>query len=314
IVPQQEAYIQAYVDSFETALAGPAFTDTLTGYAKFIDVNSFVDFFLLNEFSRNVDGYRLSTYLYKDKNSNGGKLTIGPAWDFDLAWHNADYCNGSFTSGWTYNFGNVCAYDNWQNPFWWDRLLEDPRFRDRVKCRWENLKTTIFSVTYIHNYCDSMYSYLDTAAIRNFTAWPVLGAYVWPNPSPIPTTFIGEINELKTFINARWIWLNTNMPGTFNGCNIIGITDGPDIPAIAPPYPNPFSDVIQLSIYLFETMNVEMELFNALGQAVQPVQKERHGGGTQVVTFTPDNSLPPGIYLLRIKAGNKVWTQQLSKW
>ncbi|MDQ3108984.1 MAG: CotH kinase family protein, partial [Bacteroidota bacterium] len=86
IVPQQETYIQMYVDSFETALSGPNFADTAIGYAHYIDVNSFIDYFLVDEMAKNVDGYRLSTYLYKDKRSNGGKLTIGPTWDFDIAW------------------------------------------------------------------------------------------------------------------------------------------------------------------------------------------------------------------------------------
>ncbi|HEU4718619.1 MAG TPA: CotH kinase family protein [Bacteroidia bacterium] len=313
IVPQQEAYIQAYVDSFETALAGPNFADTATGYAHYIDVNSFVDYFLLNEMSRNVDGYRLSTFLYKNKYSKGGKLVIGPVWDYDIAWGNADYCSGNDSTGWAYQFGNVCSGDNWQVPFWWDRLMQDSVFRDRVKCRWAELSQTVLSVPSLHQYCDSMATYLNESQARNFIAWPILGTYVWPNPSPVPTTYQGEIDELENWIDARWTWLDNNMPGTMAGCNLASVPQNTTANDLPPAYPNPFSDAIHLSIYLPHAMPVQMELVNALGQTVQPVQTVQHTGGTQTITFTPDQDLPPGIYLLRITAGNVTWTQQLSR-
>ena len=69
--PQQLNYIEQYVDSFEYALNGPNFTDTSIGYAKYIDVNSFIDFYIINELSKNIDGYRLSTYMHKDRDDQG---------------------------------------------------------------------------------------------------------------------------------------------------------------------------------------------------------------------------------------------------
>ncbi len=314
IQPQQEAYIQAYVDSFETALAGPNFADTSIGYARYIDVNSFIDYFLLNEMSKNVDGYRLSTYLYKDKYSNGGKLTIGPAWDYDIAWGNAGYCGGNDVQGWAYDFALECPGDYWQIPFWWDRLMQDSTFRNKVRCRWEELSQTALSVNFLHAYCDSMLLYLDEGQQRNFSTWPILGTYVWPNPAPFPATYQGEIDELKLWIGARWNWLDANMPGNLNGCNPTDVAT-PHVPenAIAPAYPNPFSSTIQLSMYLPQAQTVELELVNALGQTVQGVERQQHNGGTQVLTFTPETNLPAGIYLLRVRAGNKTWTQQLSK-
>lgn len=313
IVPQQEAYIQAYVDSFETALAGPNFMDTTVGYPHFADMNSFIDYFLINEISRNVDGYRLSTYLYKDKDSKGGKLTIGPVWDYNIAWGNANYCSGNSTTGWAYDFANVCAYDGWQIPFWWDRLLQDTTFCNKLRCRWAELSQTILSVNYLQHYCDSVATYLDESQQRNFTVWPELGTYVWPNPSPIPTTYQGEVDELKNWISARWAWMDANMPGSLNGCNPTGVAENNQPAYPLSVYPNPFSEALHLSIYLPQSEDVTMELMNPLGQTVQPVQTVRHSGGTETISFTPDASLPPGIYLLRIKAGDKVWTRQIVK-
>jgi subtilisin-like proprotein convertase family protein len=312
IVPQQETYIQAYIDSFETALAGPNFMDTTVGYPHFIDVNSFVDFFLINEVSRNVDGYRLSTYLHKDKNSNGGKLTIGPVWDFDLGWANANYCNGSDTTGWAYDFAANCPGDYWQIPFWWDRLLQDPAFQDKVKCRWEELSQTALSVNYIHSYCDSMAVYLNESQQRNFTAWPILGIYVWPNPSPIPTTYQGEIDELKNWYVARFTWMDTNMPGTLNGCNIASVNETSGSQNVNA-YPNPFSNTINLSIYLPQNENVQIEVVNVMGQTVQPMQTIQHNGGTQVISLNMNENLPAGIYLIRITAGGHVWTSPVTR-
>jgi subtilisin-like proprotein convertase family protein len=311
--PQQN-YIQAYVDSFETALAGPNFADTAIGYAHYMNVNSFIDYFLIDEMSKNVDGYRLSTYLYKNKRSKGGKLVCGPTWDYDIAWGNANYCDANVTSGWAYQFGNVCSGDYWQVPFWWSRLMEDSVFRNKVQCRWQELSQTILSKQFLFDYCDSMATYLNESQQRNFTVWPILGTYVWPNPAPFPTTYQGEIDELKNWIDVRWDWLNANMPGTMSGCNLSGIEPATGYTITQPlAFPNPFNSEINLSIYLAHPQPVQMELVNALGQVVQPLQVQQHNGGTENIIFTADPSLPPGIYLLRITAGNKIWTEQLSK-
>ncbi len=313
IVPQQEAYIQAYVDSFETALAGPNFADTALGYARYMDVNSFIDYFLLNEMSRNVDGYRLSTYLYKDKMSNGGKLTIGPAWDYDLGWANADYCAGSDTTGWAYQFKNVCPGDYWQIPFWWDRLMQDPNFRDKVRCRWEELKMTVLSVSYLHNYADSMALYLDEGQQRNFNTWLILGNYVWPNPSPIPADYAGEITEIKNWMTARWAWMDANMPGILGTCNPTGMANEAPIENPLVAFPNPFQQDLSFSIYLEQSENVEVVLLNSLGQPVMAPQTRRANAGTQNITIDTGDGLAAGLYFLQIRAGNHYWTQTVTR-
>ncbi len=312
IVPQQQTYIQMYVDSFETALAGPNFADTAIGYAHYMNVNSFIDYFLINEMSKNVDGYRLSTYLYKTKYSKGGKLVIGPTWDYDIAWGNANYCDGAVDTGWAYQFGNVCGGDGWQVPFWWERLMQDPNFQDKVKCRWTELSQTILSKPFLLNYCDSMALLLNESQARNFTVWPILGAYVWPNPGPLPTSYQGEVNELKTWINNRWNWLDANMPGTLQNCNIAGVATENPGNSISSIYPNPFSNEINLNLYLPDAQLVKVELLNSLGQTIE-VQMLQHSGGDQTLQFIAPENLPAGIYLLRLTAGNKSWTKQLAK-
>ena len=119
--PLQQAYIEGHIAAFEDALAGPDFADPELGYAPYIDVHSFIDLYLINELSKNIDGYRLSTYFYKEKDSDGGKIVMGPWWDYNLALGNANYCDAANTEGFEVN--TVCGNTN---PFWWERLLEDP--------------------------------------------------------------------------------------------------------------------------------------------------------------------------------------------
>lgn len=94
----QRNYIKSYVDSFEKAIAGAQHQDPQVGWRRFADETSFIDYLIVNELARNVDGYRISTYLHKDKQSRGGKLQAGPVWDYDLGFYNANYCRGSDSS------------------------------------------------------------------------------------------------------------------------------------------------------------------------------------------------------------------------
>lgn len=82
--PTQLEYIQNYITNWEHALADSTFMDPQVGYRNYIDVPSFIDFFLVNEVSKNVDGYRISSFLYKERFSEGNRLVAGPLWDFNL--------------------------------------------------------------------------------------------------------------------------------------------------------------------------------------------------------------------------------------
>lgn len=211
ITPEQKSYISNYVADFENALASDDFKDENFGYAAFIDVPSFIDFFLLNELSHNVDGYRLSTFMTKDKN---GKLKMGPIWDFNLAFGNADYCGGSNTNTWAYQFNARCGDDFWLIPFWWDRLLQDPAFVSQLKARWGTLRGGVLAESAILAKIDGYTATLEkSGAIKeNFKIWAVLGIYVWPN-NFIGNTFSDETNYVKNWVKNRLTW----MDGAING-------------------------------------------------------------------------------------------------
>ncbi len=295
ILPVQASYIQAYVDAFETALDGPQFLDPFTGYRTFADASSFVDLFLLNELSRNVDGYRLSSFLYKDKDSNGGLLNAGPAWDYDIAWGNADYCQGSDIDGWAYSdFGAVCGGDGNQVPFWWARLQEDPQYVEDVRCRWEEVRGTVLSPPNIDHFCDSVAALLSNAQVHNFTVWPTLGQYVWPNPSPIPTTYAGEVAELKDWAIARWSWLDANLPGVCTA----GVRE--EAMHRAPVFPDPFVDHVWI-----DGLGANTRLLRLLDAGGREVHRQVGGfAGTGPQRVELPAALAPGLYVLHLVAAD----------
>ncbi len=237
----QLQYIQDYVTDWEDALAGPNFADPVLGYAPYIDELSFIDFFIINELSKNIDGYRISTFLYKEKQSEGGELVAGPLWDFNLAWGNADYCEGGLTSGWEIYFNSVCGGGGGlQNPFWWDRLLQDPNFAHAVNCRWLELRADILSTSRLMNYIDSMALYLEDAQQRNYTKWPILGVYLWPN-NFVGNTYAEEIQYLKDWTTQRLDWMDANMFGSCPDLNVVENTNQEIVV-----FPNPANEQIEV--------------------------------------------------------------------
>ena len=209
ISSDQKEYIQNYLRDFENALVSENFQSYQDGYRQFIDVNSFIDFFLLNEISRNVDGYRISTYMNKDK---GEKIKMGPIWDFNIAFGNANYCNGESTSGWAFNFNEICPRDGLLVPFWWKRFMEDPEFISALKERWTFLRSDLFSNDSINSDIESLSLLLEEngAINRNFGKWLILGKYIWPN-NFIGNRYSEEIDYLKNWIEKRLSWMDSEI-------------------------------------------------------------------------------------------------------
>ncbi len=309
IVPQQQAYIQEYVDSFETALAASNFTDPVLGYRNYCVPETFMDFFFLNEIGKNVDGYRLSTFLHKEKDSDGGKLRMGPMWDFNLAWWNADYCDGNVSTGWAYQFSNVCGGPGNGNqiPTWWSRMLQDQWYQDELKCRWTTLRQGILSNTELYAKIDSIAAYLDEAKDRHFDQWPIMGVYTWPNPSPIPQTYAEEIIALKSWIISRMDWLDNNMPGT---CHL-GIEEIEN--ASVTVYPNPFTENVSVSWFSSGTSNATIRVYDVQGNVLMEQEHSGNYGTNTVDLQFGGMNLSSGIYVVEIQEGSSVTRNKVIK-
>ncbi len=297
---EQKAYIKSYVDSFEYALQGAKYQDPVEGVRKFADLNSFMDYFIVNEVSRNVDGYRLSSYFYKDRNSVNRKIVAGPVWDYDLAFRNANYCSGSEVFGWAYMFNYTCPGDGaGLVPFWWERLMTDTAFAAGLRCRWESVRQGSLSLARVNQLIDSVTNLLSEAQPRHHTRWPVLGQYVWPNPQPIPTTYTGEISALKSWISARLDWIDNNLPNT-GACADWVYTYTGTMHVTA--YPNPFNGNGQLKIVSKAAQVVDIEAVDAIGRHVS-VRRVSLLAGNNMVSLQAD-AWPRGIYMVRVSNRN----------
>jgi hypothetical protein len=286
--PSQLNYIQQHITQWETNLAGPNFSNPDTGYAAYIDVQSFIDFYMMNEITKNVDGYRISSFLYKERFSEGGKIVAGPLWDFNIALGNANYCYGQYTDGWASNFNEYCP-GGLNVPFWWNRLLEDPNYQQKVRCRWEYLRSNEFSNESLISKIDTLYNELAVPAERHFTRWPILSTYVWPNFF-IGDTYVEEIDFLKTWLIDRVTWMDDNMWA--DSCQIDLSTNEHQSKLHISLYPNPAFDRLYLDTK--GNSNIKsIQVFDIIGQQLHvPIKMD-----TQKIEINT-GSLPPGIYVL----------------
>lgn len=297
ITSQQKAYVQQFMTDFEFTLKGTGFADPVNGYARFIDTESFIDYYIANEVSKNVDAYRLSTFMYKEKDSDGGKLNMGPIWDFNLGFGNANYCTQGNPEGWVTKFNTICPQDYWLIPFWWDQLMLDPAYRTKLAARWASLRANQFKTDRIITYIDSVYTVLNAEAQqRNFERWPVLGQYVWPNYYVGPT-FQAEVNWMKDWITNRLNWMDLNMPSVITSTS----ESNPELSVSA--FPNPFSKEITIDYQLESAGTFGITLFDLLGRPVLTASENRVQAGTYQLILQ-SHSLPAGAYYYKASSAS----------
>ncbi|MDZ7370495.1 MAG: CotH kinase family protein [candidate division KSB1 bacterium] len=254
ITPEQKHYIQNYIYQFEAALNSANYRDRERGYLPFVDELSFVDMMIINELTKNIDGYRFSTFMYKDR---GGPLTMGPIWDYDLGFGNVDYGHerAMHPDGWMYNQSAGRMY-------WWPRMMQNYRFKLLLSRRWYDLRRSSFSNGRVLAVIDSLTQILDEAQKRNFQRWPVLGVYLWPNFF-IGKTFTEEIDYLKSWILNRLEWMDRNMPYPNTSAEQVD----EEIEGQIVVFPNPFRDKVEF--YLSPSpFPREVRIYNLLGQLV----------------------------------------------
>lgn len=293
IVPEQKKYIKEFLTEAENVLNGPGFSDPWRGFRKYFDARTFADYQIIQELTNNVDGYKFSTYFFKDKDSKGGKLHAGPLWDFDLAYGNEDYTDFNIrTDTWLYpRFSDYYG----GRIHWWARMTEDLGYRGLFANRWKSLRQGPFRTDSVLHYLDSSVQYLGEAVQRNFERWPILGEYIWPNYF-VGNTYEEETDYLKNWIVERMNWMDANIT---EAVNMSGIFDNKDILV----YPNPARNRINLYFYTELLSESRAELFNLTGRKVEEWRFNIETAGYQSIGF--DISLPPGYYILRLFQGNR---------
>jgi hypothetical protein len=198
--PQQLTYIQNYMQQAENVLYSSTFTDPATGYTQYLDQESFVNWYLVNELFKNNDAvFWSSCWLYKDRS---GKIFMGPAWDFDIGAGNVNYNGNSDPTGWWLR-SNPLPFTQWTK-----RLFDDPAFAALVAARWKQVKATQFDT--LSAYIDQNAAALSQSQQNNFQRWPILGQYVVPN-AEVAGSYQGEVNYLKSWLTQRIAWMDSQL-------------------------------------------------------------------------------------------------------
>ena len=188
--------IKDLVDNFEKALFGDNFKDPELGYRAYIDLDSFIDWYIVNEISKNQDAASYSSIYFNYIPS--GKIKMGPIWDFDLAFGNVNYSTAEFSTGFWIKSGSP----------WYKRMFEDDYFTNLVKERYnffyENLDQ-------FNSKVDDFELYISKSQKKNFELFPGLldpNVELWPVPARFDSHH-GYVDYLKTWIRDRMEWLNT---------------------------------------------------------------------------------------------------------
>ena len=155
ITEKQKEYIQKDISEFEQALYGKNFSDKRIGYQAYIDMDNWVDYFIINEFAMNYDAGNLSTYLYKELD---GKLQLA-VWDFNNGFDNYQW------------FRTETDVLHTVENSWFQRLWQDEAFRERVCERYVQLRKTTLSDEHIAEKIASYQEELGEAVDRNFKVW-----------------------------------------------------------------------------------------------------------------------------------------------
>lgn len=195
----EELIINGDFQSGESSWAGGAataanitsYSSGAETYAEYIDIDSFVDWYLISEITKNVDSKSFSSMFLNVL--PGEKIKMGPLWDFDLSFGNVDYADSRYAEGWWVKY----------HP-WYERLFQDPDFVDRVKVRFAYFKD---NQDFILEKIDTYAQQLQWAQQENDNKWQTLGIYVWPNPV-IFDTYQEEVDHMKAWYGDRMTWLD----------------------------------------------------------------------------------------------------------
>ncbi|MEM6805085.1 MAG: CotH kinase family protein, partial [Bacteroidota bacterium] len=288
LMPEQRRYIRNWITDFELAMVQATFART---YEDYIDVASFIDYFLINELAKHIDAFKLSFYMYKEKDSDGGKLHMGPIWDFNLGYGNFDFdCNPN-ANGWIY----PCT----SRAFWLQKILSIGAVQDRMYCRWRGLRQGSLSNANLMNRIDSMVGVLGPAVDANFSQFDILGEYIWPN-NFVGDTHAEEIVFLKNWLTQRLSWMDANMFGDPTvDCNLILDTEDFEESLVGlKVYPNPFTDQITFSLENESFREGEIFVYDMFGNLINRF-------GLKDLYNLNVAKLPVGMYFYEFRKGQE---------
>jgi hypothetical protein len=188
----QRARVRGAVNRFEKALYGKDFTDPDLGYARHIDLESFIDWYLMEELFKNQDSDFTTSVHFTW--TPGGDITMGPLWDFDLSagtkWNDVSYPAGYYT--------------RYHARHWINRMFDDPAFTRAVKARWAELRPAVDAMI---AEIPAAANVIRTSALTNWALWPQTTESELQG-SIHADSFDGEVAFLSNWLSNRALWMS----------------------------------------------------------------------------------------------------------
>ena len=189
VTDAQSSWLRQWMSRMSQSLSFPDSDDPERGYRAFVNERSFIEFHMLNEFSKNPDGLVLSTYVHKPRE---GPLFSGPVWDFDRCLGPDDDPRAASPVGWMNNHSSG----------WWGALLRHTAFDRAYRNRWHTLRAAAMSTATLHGIIDRMAAEIGDSAVRDARRWNmVVGA----------AGFQREVDELKVWVERRLAWMDSQL-------------------------------------------------------------------------------------------------------
>ena len=228
---QQQAYLKKYLEDLENLFKNGK---NGSGYENYVDMTSALDYVLHEEVTNNSDSYWCSFFLHKPKDSKGGKVTLGPAWDFNLAMSNGGGMGSTTTDGWQIENpqkqgqgGMMMMGGGLKAPNWLIGMWKDSLYQSELKKRWAELRSGVWHTKTMDTYLDSMKVYITKAADRNFKRWPNLGQGSGQgDPDPEPMKYCSNQNQGGQNQNPWGMWGGGMGGGLAMGGNNANTWDG----------------------------------------------------------------------------------------
>ncbi len=186
--------IKDHIEKTEQVLYSADFLNPRTGYRKYIDTKSVIDWYLVNEITKNHDAkFHSSVYMVYDPKDK--LFHMGPLWDFDISCGNINYDGCENPEGFYI-----------KNARWIEQMFKDPQFIKELQDRWNKTKNDLYKS--IQTYIPEHARYLNQARLYNFKAWKLIGVKIWPD-YVVPKTYQGEVDYLQSWLIKRYKWMDT---------------------------------------------------------------------------------------------------------
>lgn len=204
--------ILGYLNRFESSLKSKNFSDPEIGYRSHVDITSFIDYMIIQEVFKNVDGYRRSAFFFKDKD---GPITMGPLWDFNLAMGNMWFYGQHHERGW--NFKHYKNIDGNKHAFWFRRMMKDTYFSYNFKKRYHHLRSQGMPLNkdFLFNMLSEFRMQLGSAIKRNEDRWKnsyenLVHRFIFNRP-PWPNSHDKSLKLMKEWLHMRLKWIDQHI-------------------------------------------------------------------------------------------------------